>query len=58
MRNLRNTLIVGALILAVIGGMWIIIPRFADADIPPHENLESVLKMVRGQIALHALTQE
>jgi len=53
MRKHRNTLIIGALTLAVIGGLWIIVPRFADADTPPHENLESVLKMVRGQIALH-----
>jgi hypothetical protein len=53
MRNLRNTLIIGALTLAVAGGLWTIIPRFAAAETPAHESLESVLKMVRNQIALH-----
>ena len=53
MHNHRNTLIVGALILAVIGGLLIIVPRSGDAETPPHESLAAELKTVRGQIALH-----
>ncbi len=53
MRNLRNTLIASALTLAVTGGLWILIPQLATAETPAHEILESELKKVRNQIALH-----